>query len=358
MTHDHAGRIARLRARLTEGPADTMLITDLINVRYLCGFTGSNGALLVLPDAAVLLTDGRYLEQAAGETTDVEIIDGRDGVTAGLRLADRRGADAVVIEAEAVNLAQFARMEPVGPTLVPESGIVEQLRRHKDAGELALLRRACQIIDDAIRALMPQIRPGLTEREIALTLDRTVCELGGDAPAFETIVASGPNSAIPHHSPTLREVRAGDLLKIDAGALVDGYHSDTTRTFVAGAEPTAEQLDLHAAVAAAAAAARATVAPGTTGRQADDAARAELIRAGLGDRYPHGLGHGVGLRIHEAPMLGAVSTDTIESADVLTIEPGAYVPGFGGVRIEDTLAVTDAGSESLTTLARDLIRLA
>lgn len=358
--------------------ADSMLVTDLVNVRYLCGFTGSNGSLAVTPDSASLITDGRYVDQAADEAPDILVVSGRATAPTALRLLRDQGSQTVAIEADHVSVALFRTLEdgfctegtdagssnttefetaPGMLRLVSTTGLVEQLRRRKDPGELALIRRACQIICDVFDQLLPEIGPGMTERNIARQLQWLVHEAGADEIAFETIVAAGPNSAIPHHSPTDRPLMVGDLLKIDAGAKFHGYHSDMTRTYVVAAEPTQQQADLHAAVAAAAGAARDLVAIGTPVAAADAAARQVLAGAGLNDRYTHGLGHGVGLQIHEAPMLGRDLPDTMAVGDVLTIEPGAYVPGFGGVRVEDTLAVTEAGTECLTTVARVLIRL-
>jgi Xaa-Pro dipeptidase len=240
--------------------------------------------------------------------------------------------------------------------LVATRGLVEQLRRTKDDDEAGLIATACRMTQEALAGVLPWIRPGRTERQIAVRLERAMVDLGADRPAFDSIVAAGANSAVPHHQPGDAPLRAGDLLKIDCGARYRGYHADMTRTFVVGAEPDARQRDMHAAVAAAAAAGRALVAPGAAAAAVDAAARRELGE--WEPRFTHGLGHGLGLQIHEAPLLAARSADTIGRADVLTVEPGVYEPGFGGVRIEDTLLVTDTGAQCLTTMARDLVRLA
>lgn len=358
-TPDHAGRVERLRTLLTSTPEDVtgLVVTSLVNVRYLSGFTGSNAALLVLPDHAVLVTDGRYLDQATFESPHVALIEARQTFPGAVRIAGERGLATIGVEAEHLSLAQYRLLANGDVTLSPTTGLVEQLRRRKDDHEVAQLQAACALISGAVEAVLPRIHVGLTERRIDRMLTDELLDRGADGPAFPAIVAGGPNSAIPHHTPTDRSLQAGDLLKIDAGALVAGYHSDMTRTYVVGAEPTARQRDLHAAVAAAAASARQAVAAGVAGQVPDEAAREVLRDCDLEDRYRHGLGHGVGLQIHEAPMLGRDQTDTIAAGDVLTIEPGAYVPGFGGVRIEDTLAVTDSGTQCLTTVARDLIRL-
>ncbi len=354
----YAERVEHLRIAVAAAGAECLIVSDLINIRYLCGFTGSNGALLILPDSVTLVTDGRYVDQAAAEAGTATVVLGRDTVPAALHEAIRNGAERVALEAEHVSWAQWDRIQQHVPgDLIPTRLLVERLRRHKDASEVESIRTACDIICTVLTQLMTEIRPGQTEREIARRLQSLVYELGGDGLAFDTIVATGPHSAIPHHQPTDRVVAAGDLLKIDSGALYRGYHSDLTRTFVVGADPTPEQTSLYDAVAAAAADARALVAPGAPVAGADAAARAALTEAGYGERFTHGLGHGVGLQIHEAPMLGRDLPDTMASGDVLTIEPGAYVPGFGGVRVEDTLAVTEDGAQCLTTVTRELIRL-
>ncbi len=356
--HPYRDRVAALRRAIADQGAAAMVVSDPMNVRYLSGFTGSNGSLAVLVDRVVLVTDGRYVNQAASEAPDVDVVEGRATDDGALAVMGEADVEAVLIEADHVSWAGHERMaRSTTADLIGVSDVVEHLRRHKDPGEVTLITDACEIIDAAVQRLIAAVHPGVTERGLSQQLHRYVFEAGGDDIAFPTIIASGPNSAIPHHEPTDRAVAVGDLLKIDAGALFQGYHSDMTRTFVVAADPTPEQADLHRAVAEAAAAARALVRPGTPVAEADLAARAALAEAGLEERYTHGLGHGVGLRIHEAPMLRRDLTDTIAAGDVLTIEPGAYVPGFGGVRVEDTLVVTDDGAECLTSLPRELIRL-
>ena len=355
---DHAGRVDRLRdAIVAAGAPSALLVSGLVNIRYLTGFTGSNASVAVTPDDVVLVTDGRYLEQVATQAPRVTVVDARDTLPAAIRVAGEMGQTRIGIEAEHLSLAQFQRIDATDVDLVPTTGVIEGLRRTKDSDELEQLRSACALISGAVTNVMPRIHAGLTERQIDRMLTDELLDQGADGPAFPAIVATGPHSAIPHHTPTDRPVQVGDLLKIDAGALVGGYHSDMTRTFVVGAEPTPRQRELHEAVAAAALAARDAVAAGVPSAQPDVAAREELRRRQLEDLYTHGLGHGVGLDIHEAPMLGRTQTDTIAAGDVLTIEPGVYVPGFGGVRIEDTIAVTDDGTKCLTSVARDLIRL-
>ena len=355
-THPHAARMVRLREAMSDLDLPAMLITDLVNVRYLCGFTGSNASLGVLADDVFLVTDGRYLDQAAAECPDMRIVPGRQ--TSEVAVREMSADPRIGVEANHMTLAGYDRLTAISHReLVATTDVVERLRRCKDPGEVRLIARACAIISEVLSILESEIGPGMTERSLAQRLYWLVQDLGGDDIAFDTIVASGPNSAIPHHSPTDRVIEPGDLLKIDAGALLNGYHSDITRTYVVGAEPTPKQRTLHNAVRTAAFAARELARPGVAGQEADAAARSVLAEYGFDDNFSHGLGHGVGLQIHEAPMIGRESTDTMADGDVLTIEPGAYLPGFGGVRVEDTLALTADGTDCLTTAARELIRL-
>ncbi len=323
-----------------------MLVTDLINVRYLSGFSGSNGALLVFADdrEAVLATDGRYRTQAAQQAPDLEVAIER---AVGRHLTGRAAADGVrklgfeshVVTVDGLD-ALAAALADTDTELVRASGTVEALREVKDAGELALLRLACEAADAALTDLVGRggLRPGRTEREVGRELEALMLDHGADAVSFETIVAAGPNSAIPHHRPTDAVLATGDFVKIDFGALVAGYHSDMTRTFVLG-KPADWQLEIYQLVAEAQRAGREALRPGAELREVDAAARRLIADAGYADNFGHGLGHGVGLQIHEAPGIAATSAGTLLAGSVVTVEPGVYLPGRGGVRIEDTLAV-------------------
>jgi Xaa-Pro aminopeptidase len=354
---------------------DAMLVTDLINVRYLSGFTGSNGALLVFADdrEAVLATDGRYRTQAAQQAAGLEVVIER-AVARSLagRAADdgvrRLGFESHVITVDGLDALtkELDERKPGGPTaLVRASGTVEALREVKDAGELALLRLACEAADAALSDLLDRggLRPGRTEREVARELEALMLDHGADAVSFETIVAAGPNSAIPHHRPTDAVLATGDFVKIDFGALVAGYHSDMTRTFVLG-KAADWQLEIYQLVADAQRAGREALAPGVGLRDVDAAARDLIAAAGYAEQFGHGLGHGVGLEIHEAPGIGATSAGTLLAGSVVTVEPGVYLPGRGGVRIEDTLVVPGGALESdgqtpelLTRFPKELVTL-
>jgi Xaa-Pro aminopeptidase len=345
-----------LKAQIVTIGLDAMLVTDLINVRYLSGFSGSNGALLVFADdrEAVLATDGRYRTQAAEQAPGLEVAIER----AVARHLVGRAADAGVgklgFESNVVTVDGFDTLagelnERNGSTeLVRAAGTVEALREVKDAGELALLRLACEAADAALTDLVARggLRPGRSEREVSRELEGLMLDHGADAISFETIVAAGPNSAIPHHRPTNAVLADGDFVKIDFGALVAGYHSDMTRTFVLG-KAADWQLEIYQLVAEAQKAGREALKPGAGLCDVDAAARRLIADAGYGDQFGHGLGHGVGLQIHEAPGIGATSVGTLLAGSVVTVEPGVYLPGRGGVRIEDTLVVApETGRET------------
>ena len=335
------------------------MVTRLVNVRYLTGFTGSNAALLVTADDAVLATDGRYITQVEQQAPDLRRVIDRQCARALVERARKDGLGRLAFEAHdvTVDLYETLRSTGDGVELVWSGQLVEHLRTVKDDDEIALLRQACAIGDRALTELFATIAPGRTEREIGRDLENRMLDLGATGIAFETIVATGPNSAVPHHRPTERVVAAGDLLKIDFGALYEGYHADCTRTVVVGAEPADWQREIHGLVRAAQRAGRHALAPGVEGRQVDAAAREVITAAGYGEAFSHSLGHGVGLEVHEAPLISADSLARLADRTPVTVEPGVYLPGRGGVRIEDTLVVTDGGPELLTTTPKDLLVL-
>jgi len=358
MSDVHTPRRERLLAQASDRAVDALLVTRLVNVRYLTGFTGSNGALLLLPGAAVLATDGRYATQASEQASDFDLLVDRDLMSSLIRRASEARVQRLGFEDYDVTVARHALMSQRadGIALVPIGQAVEALRAVKDESELGLLAAACGIGDVAFAAVLADVRPGRTEREIAHALEDHMRRLGADGPSFETIVASGPNSAIPHHTPTDRTVEQGDFVKCDFGALLDGYHSDMTRTVVVGSA--AEwQREMYAVVAAAQQAGRDAVRPGISCRDVDARARAIVDSSDFSGRFVHPLGHGVGLEIHEQPTLIATATDTLAERMPVTIEPGIYLPGRGGVRIEDTVVVRPDGAEVLTATTRELLEL-
>ncbi|HEX8003944.1 MAG TPA: aminopeptidase P family protein [Mycobacteriales bacterium] len=355
MPEVHEARRAALRSAL--GEADAALVTRLVNVRYLTGFTGSNGALLVTRDAAVLATDGRYITQSERQAPDVERVIVGAPPTALAERAAKDGVGRLGFESHDVTVDLHDALASAGPALVRLGRAVESLRAVKDDDEIELLREACAAADRAFARLLPSVRPGRTEREVGRELEALMLEEGGDGPSFETIVASGPNSAVPHHRPTERVLEPGEFVKFDFGALYRGYHSDMTRTVVLGTAAD-WQREVYSLVAAAQAAGRAALAVGAVCGDVDKAARDVIDAAGHGAAYTHSLGHGVGLEIHEAPTLRAGATDTLADRTPVTVEPGVYLAGRGGVRIEDTLVVR-AGSdpELLTTTTKELLEL-
>jgi Xaa-Pro aminopeptidase len=356
-------RLARLRALLAQRDLDGLLVTSLVNVRYLTGFVGSNAGLLVGADPsrdAVLATDTRYAEAAALGCPDVEILVERDTGPGLAALAERRGWLRLGYESHQLTVDGHRAVQEAagGLDLRRSDRIVEGLRAVKDEAEIAALRSACAIADAAFADLLATIRPGVTERTVAADLESRMRRHGSEAPSFDTIVAAGENAAVPHHRPSDRPMRLGDLVKVDFGAVVAGYHSDMTRTVVLG-EPASWQRDVYDLVAAAQQAGVDAVADGVATAAVDRVARGVVEAGGLGERFIHGLGHGVGLEIHEAPALGSGSPGRLATTMVVTVEPGVYLPGQGGVRIEDTLVVPAAGqqAERLTLTSRDLLVL-
>jgi Xaa-Pro aminopeptidase len=303
---------------------------------------------------AVLATDSRYALAAQRDAPDLELVTDRfiEGKLA--REMPRRGLRKVAFEAHEMTVDRHAELvkAATGVTTVPFGRKVEELRVVKDPSELELLSTACRITVQAIADILPDIRPGLSERSVAAVLEYRMMRLGAEKPAFETIVASGPNGAIPHHSPTGRPLRRGDLVTIDFGARYGGYHADCTRTFAIG-EPAGWQRDVYDLVADAQRAGIEALSVGADVADVDAAARDLIAAAGHGEHFQHGLGHGVGLEIHEAPTLGYERTGKLNDRVPVTVEPGVYLPGKGGVRIEDVLVVTaDGGTRTLTSMAQ------
>ena len=339
-------RIERLRASLEE----PLLITNGVNVRYLVGFSSSNAALFVEPERVRLFSDFRYAE-AARAVEGVEFVETKRSLVAALaELLEGQ----VGFEADAVSYSSWEVLRAGGLALVPRRGLVEALRAVKDESELEAIRRAGEITSAAYARFAEERFVGRTERELAWRLDKLFHEHGAHAPAFETIVASGPNSAKPHARPTDRTIEAGETIVVDAGAMVDGYNADCTRTFATG--PLPDELDTaYAATLEAQLAGLAATRAGVTGVDADAAARDKIEGAGFGANFGHGLGHGVGLEVHEAPRLSRESGDTLGAGNVATVEPGVYLEGLGGIRIEDLVIVTDGEPEVLTSLDKELI---
>jgi Xaa-Pro aminopeptidase len=369
MAQMHAARRAGAQQKIAESGADAALITTTANVRYLSGLVSSNAAILLPADGPVVLaTDSRYAEAAERDCPDIEIATERSLEPALAELAVARGYSTLAFEAQDMTVERHMALADMaaGPHLIPLGHVVEGLRMIKDEDEIALLTRACAITGNAFAHILGGIVPGRTERDLAVLLERAMIDLGAEAPAFATIVASGPNGAIPHHSPGDRAFEHGDLITIDCGARFGGYHADMTRTVALG-PPAAWQLELYELVAEAQLAGVAAAVPGADIGDVDAAARDIIGAAGHGDHFGHGLGHGVGLEVHEAPLIGHGRTGRLANRVPVTVEPGVYLPGKGGVRIEDTLVVrtgasrADAGQagppEILTTTTKELLAL-
>ena len=352
-----AGRMDRLRASFADAEIDGLVVSNLTNIRYLTGFTGSSAVLLVTPAGAVFVTDGRYTTQSsqqlsdAGVTAEIEISAEGPEVAAG---AAAKGIPRLGLEADSVTWASQRRWsgDLFDGGLVPTSGLVERLRLVKDMGEATRVRSACAIADDALARVRPRLLDGPTEREFALELEAAMMALGADDLSFDTIVAAGPNGAKPHHHPSGRRIAEGDLVVIDFGALLDGYHSDMTRTVAVGDIGPDRQRMLEVVLESQAAGVE-LVAAGVEAAEVDRACRAVIDDAGWGDAFIHGTGHGVGLDIHEEPRVSGRSTATLAVGHVVTVEPGVYLPELGGVRIEDTVLVTDGGCDRLTLAPKE-----
>ena len=329
---------------------------DAATVRYLTGFSGSSGVLLLSEKECVLVTDGRYRDQARRQCSDVELVIDSDvlGVVIATYLGGSGAARPAVTIDPTMSAGDFNRLSELGIEIVIANASIHRIRQVKDDDEIANLERACAITAEALLLVAEEIRVGMSEVGIARRLETLFGELGADDRAFPTIVATGANAANPHHRPTATPVKAGDLLVIDCGALVDGYHADMTRTFVVAIAPQPWQTAIHTAVESAQAAGRRATTPGVHGRDVDAAARRVVQEAGYAHAFTHGTGHGVGLQIHEAPMASASSADSIVAGSVMTVEPGIYLAGRGGVRIEDTIVVGEK-VRVLTEAPRDLV---
>ncbi|MHB1137506.1 MAG: aminopeptidase P family protein [Microthrixaceae bacterium] len=357
---DVAGRVERLRRVLDAADWDGLVVSNLTNVRYLTGFTGSAGIVLVTPDELVFVSDGRYRDQsaaeiaAAGVEARIEIV-GADPDSVVADAASTAKVERLGLEAQSVTWAQQQRWAAdlfAAGELVATHGVVEELRLVKDAGEAARIRAACAIADEALARVRSRLADRPTEVEFGLELDATMRSLGAADVSFETIVASGPNGAKPHHHPSTRRIEDGDLVVIDFGALVDGYHSDMTRTVAVG-DVGADRRRMLEVVLASQQAGVEAVAPGVTAADVDAVCRSVIDESGWGDAFLHSTGHGVGLDIHEEPRVSGRSTATLVAGHVVTVEPGVYLPELGGVRIEDTLLVTDGGCDRLTLAPKD-----
>ncbi len=363
----YVGRVERLAGELRERKLDALLVWSAVNVRYLTGFTGSNALVLILAGERAgghrFLTDFRYETQSAEQVPDLfarEIVSGEllDAAVAAL-VAAVGGAGRLGFDDASLTVAQHTRLRELLPTgwqLVPCAGAVERMRAVKDAHEIARIRAATQLADEALLCgVLQRGLAGRTEREVALDLELEMRRLGADGPSFPSIVASGAHGALPHAEPRAEPIARDVLVTIDWGALHEGYCSDCTRTFATGERVSARAREVYELVRSAQAQALAAVTAGPTGRELDAVAREAIELAGHGEHFGHGLGHGVGMEIHEGPRLSRTAgEDPLRAGNVVTVEPGVYLPGECGVRIEDLLVVRESGHEVLTGLPKGL----
>ena len=344
-------RIAALRESLHGLQLDVLLVSDLINMSYVSGFTGDNGLLCVGDDLQHLVTDGRFETQAPREAPDFEVLIAPKSLSdSAVELLRGVRAQRVGFEADHLTFSCYQdlqkKLKPV--KLVPTRGLVGQLRMVKDAHEIALIREAVLTADRAYERIRPRLRPGRRERAVAVEIERLLRSEGAAKPAFDTICASGPNAAMPHATPTERQFQDRDLVKLDFGAQRQRYCSDLTRTVCLG-KPTTRQRRVYNTVRTAQLKAIEAVRPGVKASKVDRAARRHIEEKGFGKLFKHGLGHGVGLQVHERPRVGRTSDDVLQPGMVITIEPGIYIEDWGGVRLEDMVLVTEDGCEVLTT---------
>jgi Xaa-Pro aminopeptidase len=358
----HAARLDRLGDRLEGLGVDALLVTDLTNVRYLTGYTGSNGAVVARPGGAVFLTDFRYLQRVEPLRRFIEVRQAnQDLITfiAGRWAELAPSAARIGFEAAHVSVARHGVLAEAagGVDLIATSGVVEGLRLIKDDEEIAAIRRASAMLEPVYAALVEEGFGGRTEFDIAWRIHQLVRDHGADGVSFDPIVASGEAGALPHAEPRRVVIEQGSMITVDLGAKLDGYCSDCTRTFAVGPPP-AELEEIYQLVLRAQLAGLDAVRPGATGVDADALVRRTISEAGHGEHFQHGTGHGVGLEIHEDPRLSTTSTATLEPGMIVTVEPGVYVPGLGGVRIEDLVVVTADGCEPLTGYPKQLITAA
>lgn len=356
-------RLARLRQLMAQEGVEALWVRQEENIRYLSGFTGGSGQLLITVEAQFLLTDGRFTEQVREEAPGFQVVELENYPWEQLgAILAAAGVENLHFEAEYLTYAAYeefmarAREWPRPVKLVPSKGLVERLRLNKDRDEVELLQQAVDLADAGFNHLLKFLRPGISERDIALELEYFLGKQGSQGSSFTTIIASGPRSALPHGVASGRVLQPGDLVVMDFGAIYGGYHSDLTRT-VALAPVDAEWFQVYNIVLQAQRLGIAAVRPGREGREIDAAAREYIAAAGYGEYFRHGLGHGVGLAVHEGPTLSSRSDTILTPGMVVTVEPGVYIPGRGGIRIEDVVLVQEEGSRVLSRAAKEFIEL-
>ncbi|QKG84203.1 aminopeptidase P family protein [Kroppenstedtia pulmonis] len=350
-------RLQQLRKSMEEKKWEAFLISHPINRRYLTGFTGSAGWVLVTPDRQYLISDFRYGVQGREEAPDFEFVQYDRNPFATVReKCEEQGIRSVAFEQDDMTVALYRKLEEIleGIKPLPASGIVEKLRQVKDEEEIRIMKQAAKIADHAFKDILKEIRPGRREKEISMELEFLMRKQGATSSSFDTIVASGPRSALPHGVAGERILQKGDLITMDFGALYQGYCSDITRTVMLG-QPSAKQREIYEIVLEAQQKGVAAIQPGMTGREVDAVARDLITDRGYGEYFGHSTGHGLGMEVHEPPHLSVKGETRLEPGMVVTVEPGIYLPELGGVRIEDDVLVTENGYEVLTHSPKELI---
>jgi Xaa-Pro aminopeptidase len=350
----HSERLTRLRARLDVAGADAVLLARPQNVTYVSGFAGTAGLVVVVGGEPTLVVDFRYVEQAAAQAPGIARVQAKGPLLdAAAEVLKQAGARRVAVEEEFLPIGQFRKLaDAIAPSeVVPVEGI-DRIRWQKAPEEIEAIRRAVRVAEAAFAEILPLVRPGAIERDVAVALEERLRRRGAQRIPFEIIVASGPRAALPHGVASDRVIGPGECVTIDFGAVVGGYSADCTRTLVT-APATDRHREVYRIVLQAQQAALAGLRAGITGREGDALARDVIAGAGYGDAFGHSLGHGLGLAVHEGPTLSPREEAVLQPGVVVTVEPGIYLPGWGGVRIEDLVVITDGGCDNLTTLPKE-----
>ncbi|EMF0267702.1 aminopeptidase P family protein [Enterococcus hirae] len=351
-------RVEKLRKKMQEENLDSFLITSPYNLRYLTNFTGTTGLAVITLEKAFFITDFRYTEQAVAQAQGFEIIKNVGPIFEEVAdLVQKEGLRELGFEETTVSFLEYSVLEEIiDAQLIPISGMIEELREIKDEEEIAIIEKACSIADLAYDHILKMIQPGMTEIEVANQLDFYMRSLGASGVSFETIVASGLRSAMPHGVASKKIIEQGDLITIDFGCYYEGYVSDMTRTFAIG-DPGEQLKEIYQIVLEAQLAVLEVAKPGVTGKQLDAVARDYITKHGYGEAFGHSTGHGIGLEIHEGPNVSVRAEKQFVPGNIITDEPGIYLPGIGGVRIEDDLLITSDGNRVLTHSPKELIIL-
>lgn len=352
-------RVQAIRQKMRETDTEALMVHSAFNRRYLSGFTGTSGIVLLVKEKAYFITDFRYIEQATKQAPHFQIVDGTNGMwKAVASILQENHVRALRFEQDYLTFAEYRLLQDLlrDIDLLPTSGWVEELRATKDPDELALIQKAAEIADRTFEEVLKELRPGISERQVAMSLEMKMREMGATSSSFEIIVASGKRSALPHGVASEKILEKGDFITLDFGAFYKGYCSDITRTVVLG-KPNSQQQEIYDIVLEAGKRTLSALRAGMRGKEADAIARDYITEHGYGDAFGHSTGHGIGLEIHENPRLSKTSDDLLAPDMVVTVEPGIYLPEFGGVRIEDDVRITENGCEILTHSPKELISL-